>query len=112
MLVAPAHHLSRRLTPAPDRRIVLVAVNALLIADGPGASHTRPVLTTTQAAGGPDHGYLLTYYGKPGLPSGHHLGVVKMSKITRRETLAGGGRAVAAAAVLSVAAKAALASEG
>ena len=35
-----------------------------------------------------------------------------MSKITRRETLARGGQAVAAAAVLPVAAKAALASEG
>ena len=35
-----------------------------------------------------------------------------MSKITRRETLAKGGQAVAAAAVLSVAAKAALASKG
>ena len=35
-----------------------------------------------------------------------------MSKLSRRETLARGGQAVAAAAVLSVAAKAALASEG
>ncbi len=35
-----------------------------------------------------------------------------MPKLSRRETLAGGGKAVAAAAVLSVAAKAGLASEG
>ncbi len=63
-----------------------------------GCLNTRPALTTTQARGGPDHGYHLHNTAIRYSQRAFAWELSLMPKITRRTALTRGGQAVAVAA--------------